>query len=313
MRPEINEQWITYFKNNGYSQVTGIATGMEGAVYSLIPGELVAKVWSRRGESELQKLQNFYRKISDYHGSIQIPEILDIEIVDETLISKERFLQGTPLSEFLEESARHADQQGIKATVAVLEFLRFIPGSEELCLLPVLDEAKPLWFNATKWSDAIEGLVSKRVNRFGDQLRTDIPNLDEILEAIKIFLKTRDNKTMTLIHGDLCGVNIMVDSDKNPLSVFDFGFLSSVGDPVFDASITSAIFNMYGLYARDIDDEVTDAFVESLRLEHRVLLSYRAVYSLITSNAYALDGSDGHYRWCIKMLKRSDVQSSLGL
>jgi hypothetical protein len=63
---------------------------MEGAVYSLIPGEVVAKVWSRRGESELQKLQKFYRKISDSHGSIQIPEILEIDVVDGTLISKER-------------------------------------------------------------------------------------------------------------------------------------------------------------------------------------------------------------------------------
>jgi hypothetical protein len=90
IRPEIDDKWITYFQNNGYSQATGIATGMEGAVYSLIPGEVVAKVWSRRGESELQKLQKFYRKISDSHGSIQIPEILEIDVVDGTLISKER-------------------------------------------------------------------------------------------------------------------------------------------------------------------------------------------------------------------------------
>lgn len=313
MRPEIDDKWITYFQNNGYSQATGIATGMEGAVYSLIPGEVVAKVWSRRGETELQKLQKFYQKISDFHGSIQIPEILEIDVVDGTLISEERFLQGTPLSEFLEEDARHADKQGVQATIAVLEFLHSIPGSEELCLLPILDETEPLWFNATKWSDAIGGLLSRRVSRFGEQLRTDVSNLDSILEAVRSFLRTRDNERMTLIHGDLCGVNIMVDSNKNPLSVFDFGFLSSVGDPAFDASIASAIFNMYGHLARDIDDEVTEAFVQSLGLDRRVLLAYRAVYSLITSNAYALDGSDDHYRWCVEMLKRSDVQSSLGL
>jgi aminoglycoside phosphotransferase (APT) family kinase protein len=118
---------------------------------------------------------------------------------------------------------------------------------------------------------------------------------------------------MTLIHGDLCSANVMIDSDKNPLSVFDFGFLSTIGDPAFDASITSAIFNMYGPFAKAIDDEIVDAFVNVLGYDQQVLLAYRAVYSIITSNAYTLDGSDGHYRWCIEMLKRPDVRSSLGL
>jgi thiamine kinase-like enzyme len=313
MRPEIDDRWISYFQNKGYPQATGIAAGMEGAVYSLIPGKLVAKVWSLRDEPELQKLQDFYRKTLDSDGTIQTPEILEIDVVDGTLISKERFLQGIPLSEYLEENARHVDHQSVKATISVLKFLHSIPGSEELCLLPVLDEAKPLWFDTTRWSDAVGGLLLRRVARFGNQLRADISNLDDILEAIKLFLKTRDSEKMSLIHGDLCGSNIMVNSEKHPLSVFDFGFLSSAGDPAFDASITSAIFNIYGPYAQDIDDEVTDAFIESLNLDRHILLSYRAVYSIITSNAYSLDGSDGHYRWCVAMLQRADVQSSLGL
>jgi hypothetical protein len=81
----------------------------------------------------------------------------------------------------------------------------------------------------------------------------------------------------------------------------DFGFLSSFRDPAFDARVASVIFNMYGHFARDIDNEVTDAFAQALNVDHRILLAFRVVYALITSNAYSLDGSDGHFRWCVEM------------
>jgi len=44
MSQQIDDKWIKYFRNNGYPQAKRIAGGMEGAVYSLVPGELVAKV-----------------------------------------------------------------------------------------------------------------------------------------------------------------------------------------------------------------------------------------------------------------------------
>jgi aminoglycoside phosphotransferase (APT) family kinase protein len=116
-----------------------------------------------------------------------------------------------------------------------------------------------------------------------------------------------------LIHGDLCGANIMVNETAQPLSVFDFGFLSTIGDPAFDASVSSAILNMYGPHAREIDDEVTEAMVKAFGYPPEVLMGYRAAYSLLTSNAYSPTGSDGHFRWCVSMLRREDVRSSLGL
>jgi hypothetical protein len=313
MKLNFDDRWVIHFQKNGYPQATGIATGMEGAVYSLSPGELVAKVWSRRSESDLRRLQTFYGRLASFHADIRTPEILDVDMVDGTLISKERFLPGKPLERYLQLDARHADRSGVDATIGVLEFLKSIPNLTELDGLAVLDETDSFWSGASTWSEAIGGLISRRVARFGSQLRSEIPDLKDVVAAIGMFLDTRDTVPMGIIHGDLCGVNIMVDTDRCPLSVFDFGFLSSVGDPAFDASVASAIFNMYGPHARDIDDEVTDAFVLSLGFERRVMLAYRAAYALITSNAYAPDGSDGHYRWCVTMLRREDVRSSLGL
>ena len=105
----------------------------------------------------------------------------------------------------------------------------------------------------------------------------------------------------------------MVDDIDRPLSVFDFGFLTTIGDPLFDASISSAIFNMYGPHARAIDEEVTEAVAKAFNYPRQALLAYRAVYSLLTSNAYSPSGADGHFRWCVSMLKREDVRASLGL
>ncbi len=41
------------------------------------------------------------------------------------------------------------------------------------------------------------------------------------------------------------------------------------------------------------------------------LLIYQAAYAAATSNAFTVDGSDGHFTWCIKQLARSDVTAAL--
>ena len=125
-------------------------------------------------------------------------------------------------------------------------------------------------------------------------------------------MKSRTGVPLSLIHGDLCPPNVLVDAkSRRPVAVLDFGFMSTLGDPVFDASIASAIFNMYGPHAAAIDEQLMSSF--SQRLGHGVeeMLAYRAVYSLLTSNAYDEHGLDGHYRWCVEMLNRDDVRRAL--
>ncbi len=98
-----------------------------------------------------------------------------------------------------------------------------------------------------------------------------------------------------------------------PVSLLDFGFLSMVGDPAFDASVASAIFDMYGPKSRQSDEQVADAVCQALGHRRNMLLAYRALYALLTSNAYSADGSDGHFRWYVEMLRRQDVRKALGL
>lgn len=313
MRPEIDVRWIEYFRGNGFPAARGLSAGMEGAVYSLVENELIAKVWLGRNKSELCRLKTFCDALKLSAGAIRTPEIEDIKVVDGVLITFERFLRGEPLQSRLSGDAAHADAFAVTALITVLEFLRTVPPLPAFRTLAVLDESGSSWRDAATWGDAIESLIEGRMRRFGSQLQSELPDLGRIRKGVQDFLRTRERGEMSLVHGDLCGANIMVDDDNRPLSVFDFGFMTTVGDPLFDASISSAIFNMYGPHARRIDDEVTDAVVAALGYPRPALLAYRAVYSLITSNAYSATGDDGHFRWCVTMLKREDVRASIGL
>ncbi len=250
MRPTLDQRWLDHFRACGYPDATGIATGMEGAVYSLVPGELVAKVWSRRSIDSLRRLEAFYERLASTNGRLRTPRILDVDIVDGVAVSKEMFLAGVPLERHLTQTAKSADLRAVDATAEVLQFLRDIGEADEFRDVFVLDETQLAWNGAACWSDAIGQLLHRRLARFGDQLEPVVPYLDEVLEATLAFLQTRDDIEMSVIHGDLCPANVMVDDTLDPVAVLDFGFLSTVGDPAFDASIASAIFNMYGPNAR---------------------------------------------------------------
>ncbi|MFP4600923.1 MAG: phosphotransferase family protein [Persicimonas sp.] len=313
MSPTFKQRWLDHFRACGYPDATGIATGMEGAVYSLVPGELVAKVWSRRGIDSLRRLEAFYERLASTNGRLRTPRILDVDLVDGVAVSKEMFLPGVPLERHLTQTAKSADLRTVDATAEVLQFLRDIGEADEFRDVLVLDETRSAWKSAACWSDAIGQLLHRRLARFGEQLDPVVPHLDDLVEAMLAFLRTRDDVEMSVIHGDLCPANVMVDDTLEPVAVLDFGFLSTFGDPAFDVSIASAIFNMYGPNARVIDEQVVLAMQEALGYGDEVLLAYRAVYALLTSNAYASDGDDGHFRWCVEMLGRRDVRGALNM
>ena len=95
MSQAFDEQWLEYFRARGYPAAAGLAAGMEGAVYSLIPGELVAKVWSHRRGDRLRRLAAFNKRLAEAQGSLRTPKIHRIDIVDGVAITTEDFLPGT--------------------------------------------------------------------------------------------------------------------------------------------------------------------------------------------------------------------------
>jgi len=313
MNSTFENRWIMYFRNNGYPDTTELAKGMEGAVYSLIPHKLIAKVWIDQSEKKLRRFATFYSHLAFHIHPVQTSELVNVIVVDNTTITIEKFLPGLPLESYISMDSQHIDDRAIHATIKILSILKNVPVKEEFGSLSIFGENCGMIDGKRKWSDVVQNVLDLQVKKYGKQLRFYIPDLDDVLLAINSFLITRDKVPMSIIHGDLCNANIMTNSNLQPLAVFDFCFMLPVGDPAFDASISSAIFNMYGQHARSIIHKVTRVVCDSLNIEIEVLLAYRAVYAIMTSNLYSPDGTDGHFKWCINMLHQKELRSVLGL
>jgi aminoglycoside phosphotransferase (APT) family kinase protein len=306
-----SEEWLDHFRGQGHDAVP-LAAGVEGAIYDLGDG-LVAKVWRKRAAAELQRMQSFYADVAVTDLPFATPEILRIEQVDGTSVTYERKLPGEPLQHRLGVTDREIGPAAVNCVIDVLRALATVPATASMRGLAALDENRPLWAGADTFQAALLGLIERRVGRFGPVIRDHLPDFDRRYMALRERLGALDSPPATVIHGDLLGQNILVDEHVRPVAVLDFGFLTTAGDPRFDAAITAGIMNMYGPHALSITQFLTARLARDLGYPPEVLLIYQAAYAAATSNAFTPDGSDGHFAWCVAQLRRADIGQALGL
>lgn len=183
--------------------------------------------------------------------------------------------------------------------------------------LAVLDEDQPFRASADTFPAALLALLDRRVSRFRHVIRDHLPDFDCRYAALRERFGPIEQPSAigswpdTVIHGDLFGENILVDGHHRPLAVLDFGFLTTAGDPRFDAAITAGVMNMYGPHALSVTQDLTARLARELGYSPEVLLTYQAAYAIATSNAFTPDGSDGHFAWCIAQLRRPDVSEAI--
>ncbi len=308
--PEHTGEWLERFTRRGYRDVTPLAAGTEGAIYDLGDGT-VAKVWGQRRAPELALMQRFYADVAGAGLPFATPEILAVEETGGTAVTFERKLPGEPLRSRLDSDDRQLDPAGARCVTAVLSALASVPATVSMRRLPVLDETRPLWAGAEDFRGALLSLLQRRVSRFGDVLRRDLPGFDLRYARLQEKLRALDPVPDTALHGDLVPDNILVDQELRPLAVLDFGFLTTAGDPRLDAAIAAAITNMYGAHAPRITRALTAQLAAGLGYPASTLLIYQAAYAVGTANAFTADGSDGHFAWCIRQLARADVTAVL--
>jgi aminoglycoside phosphotransferase (APT) family kinase protein len=305
------QEWLDHFRRQGHEPVP-LAAGVEGAIYDLGDG-LVAKVWRARPATELERMQSFYADVAAAELPFATPAILRIEQVDGTSVTYERKLPGQPLQQRLDVTDREIDESAVSCVTEVLRALATVPATASMRELAALDESRSLWAGADTFQAALLGLIERRVARFGPVIRDHLPDFDRRYMALRERLAALDSWPATVIHGDLLGQNILVDEHVRPVAVLDFGFLTTAGDPRFDAAITAGIMNMYGAHALSITQFLTARLARDLGYRSEVLLTYQAAYAAATSNAFTPDGSDGHFAWCVAQLRRTDVSQALGL
>lgn len=298
------ETWLRRFARRGYPAATLLASGMEGAVYRL-DDELVAKVWERKGHAELVAMGDFYEQLVGVGLDFATPRFLELWAVDGVQVTIERWLPGMPL-----------DSVGPRAVDCMVEALQGLHCAGELTAartLPVLGEPVAMWDGVESWPAALWGLVERRLARGGDLLRARLPAFDALVERLRDLIAGLPADGLCVLHGDLIPANILVDEDLRPRAVLDFGFLSTVGDPFFDLAVTASVFDMYGSHGRQAEAAIDRAAAGRFGLAPERLALYRAVYAIVTANVYDPGGEDGHFRWCVEMLRRDDIAALLGI
>lgn len=302
--------WLHYLRGLGYPAARELSSGMEGAVYRLEEG-LVAKVWFRRSAPDLLRLQRFYADLLRARLPFATPEIKAVQAGPNGAITLERELPGTSLRSARELPEIPSAVQ--ECLLQVLMALRSVAPTQGMRDMPVLDEPNALWARSSTWPDALAAAIRSRVERFGSQLAGRVPGFEaKVVRTLDLLATLRDGR-QSVLHGDLAPENILVDAETRPVALLDFGFLSTAGDPAFDAAIAASTFNMYGPSARRMDDQLTELFARSLDEAPERLLLYKAAYAMLTSNAYDEHGGDGHFAWCADLLRREDIDRALGL
>lgn len=302
------EKWIAYFAEEG-CRAHPLGSGMEGAVYALAD-DLVAKVWAKRSTEELHRLGSFYGYLDRAGLPFATPLYLDVREVFGQAVTLERRLPGLPLDNEA-FAAPDAWPTVLSALSTVLGAFTEVADALELRALPVMAEQRPLWSGRRNWSQALLGLVESRAAVFGDQLRAEVPDFDSTLAGLRRALSGPDRVRPALVHGDLIPGNVLMGAHHEPVAVLDFGFFSTVGDPAFDAAVAASVYDMYGPGARDAEARIDKELTSRFGHDPDWLAVYRAAYAVITGNAYDPLGQDGHFRWCVDMLRRESVTEAL--
>ena len=272
-----------------------VGRGMEGVVWAL-DDERVVKVWDRRPRFEVERLRTFYDAVEvgfDRAGvRLAVPRILAIgeAEVDGCVVTVHRRLRGQAV-----EGARP------EPVLAVLEALAQVPAHPDLAVLPVPD-GEVAFDPDVPFGDSLAGLVVRRAPLLGGRLA------DGVAERLADALRSLTPVPARLVHGDLGPVHVLLDQGR-PSGLLDFGYISTVGDPAFDAAVGAALQDMFGAGAAQATGALDDLAVERFGYEPAVLVLYRAAYGLVTASCLAAHPGR-HLDWCLALVdvwRASDV------
>jgi hypothetical protein len=179
--------------------------------------------------------------------------------------------------------------------------------------LPVLGEHGPFRAAGDTFGSALLGLLDRRVLTGRPALVASVPHFEERYGRLRSRLDAVDPVPDTVLHGDLFGQNVLVDGAGSPTAVLDFGFMTTAGDPRFDAAVTAGVMDMYGAHAAEITAALTADLADRLGYDRDVLVLYRAAYAVLTSTLFGAGPDDGHHRWCAAQLVAPQTSEVLGL
>ncbi len=269
----------------GFAVTHEVGRGMEGVVAAL-DDDRVVKVWDRRTLVEVERLRTFYDAVEaglEAAGSaLAVPAILEVVEVDGRVLTVHRRLRG-----------RETAPARPGPVLEVLEVLAQVPGGGALAVLPVPD-GEPAFDPEVPFGESLGALVLRRAPLVGAGLA------DGAAERMAAALRSLAPVPPRLIHGDLGPVHVLLEDDR-PAGLLDFGYISTVGDPAFDAAVAASLQDMFGPGAAAATAAMDALVLGRFDYDPDVLVLYRAAYGLVTASCLA--GHPGrHLDWCLDLV-----------
>lgn len=276
-----------------------LGAGMEGVVFAL-GADRVAKVWFERTEFDVNRLRAFYQAAARGSG-LRLAQIEEVMTASGRVVSVEHRVAGVPVGGSGQPRIR-PDDNAVRQLGDALAGLASIPPHPALADLPLLPGEPPAAEGAT-FVQTLASLIERRVPPVAAALDTALAGglpvtttrvLDE-LDALR-------PRRAGLVHGDLIPDNVLVDGTSVP-GVIDFGFLTTWGDPDFDVAVSAAIFDMYGPETASTTALLTHSLASRFDTPASTIRTYRDAYALVTAGTYGSGPDDGHFRWCVDVLR----------
>lgn len=305
-----SDEWLRRFAARGWPAARLLAAGMEGTVYEL-DGELIGKVWSRRKRSELIEVGTFYEQLASAGFELATPRFLEIWEDAGVTVTVEPRLPGVRLDQ-VRPLDRLLDPGAVECMLDVLAGLRASGVVSGARALSVLEESQAMWSGVHSWPAALAGLLERRLALSADLLCARVPGFERRADRLVGLVVEMEVEETTVLHGDLIPANVLVDGSLRPVAVIDFGFLTTVGDPLFDLAVTASIYDMYGPGAVESEAAIDAAAARRWQMPTERLAIYRAAYAVATATIYDAGGKDGHFRWCAETLRRPEIELLLG-
>ncbi|MDQ3627427.1 MAG: phosphotransferase [Actinomycetota bacterium] len=291
----------------GLSAGDVLGSGVEGTAFDQRDGT-VAKVWRHRPRADLVRLRAFYDAVSSAKSTVATPRVIDLLEVENVLITIEERLIGNPVW-VADGTSPDLSTSQVDVLIEALAVLSDIPGVPEMSTLPVLTDEDP-FTSAETFEHQLASLASRRVERFNRQMRTAIPDLDSLLAGTVTSLHGLSPAEPRLVHGDLIAANVLAVNGR-ATAIVDFGFLTTVGDPAFDAAVAASCFDMWGPKGLHVERALDDAVIGVFGYDPQRLATYRAAYGLVTACCFGDDLSEGHFAWCVAKMERPDVRQAI--
>ncbi|GAB3014761.1 hypothetical protein GCM10011376_07290 [Nocardioides flavus (ex Wang et al. 2016)] len=276
---------LDLLRGAGYRVTHEVGRGMEGVVAAL-DGDRVVKVWDRRSRAEVDRLRAFYDAVheglQEAGAGLLVPRILDVDEVDGLVVTVHPLVPG-----------RADPAAGPEPVVEVLARLSEVEPRPDMATLPVPDGEQP-FDPAVPFGVSMGDLVRRRAVLLGGLLAPGVA------DALAGALRAVPPVPPRLVHGDLGPVHVLLDGGR-PVGLLDFGYVSTLGDPAFDAAVAACLQDMFGPGAAAATAALDDLAVRRLGHDPAVLVLYRAAYGLVTASCLA--GHPGrHLDWCLALV-----------